>query len=305
MMYNTTHFKGAVLAALCAVTLVACEGGSPAPTSPSAVAGLGGAASNPDGTIVKSTTPAGLAPVNDATSVSLNPTLVAQAAAPRFGGSAFAHRFQVSTSESFDPVVQTGLGSFDTQGIMRYTLPTALTAATKYYWRVRAEIEDQGGPWSPVRAFTTAGTAPTAPTPTTPTTPTGPRTANPAAGQRLPLPDLRGELAKFSNASDSCPGGIQYQNNPWLDRVIDHFRTFDTRWGYNAKPTRGPSQNGGRPVIAAGDEAAYNYGSQADEGTTEVHLVDMLIAHCGPAPSLGWRIFTGEEPGRWTGVGRF
>lgn len=301
-MYNTTHFKGAALAALCAVTLVACEGGSPAPTTPSGVAGLGGAASNPDGTVVKSTTPAGLAPLHDATNVSLTPTLVAQAARPRFGGSAFAHRFQISTSETFDPIVQTGLGSFDSQGIMRWVVPTALATGTKFFWRVRPEVEGQGGPWSEVRAFTTTGTA----TPTARVDQPGEkRTPNPAAGQRLPLPDMRGELAKFSDTSDSCPGGIQYQNNPWLDRVIDHFRTFDTRWGYNAKPTRSPSQNGGRPVVAAGDEAAYNFSSQADEGTTQVHLVDMLISHCGGSPSLGWRVFTGEEPGRWTGAGRF
>lgn len=301
-MMHKTHLKGAALAALCAVTLVACEGGTPAPTSPSAVIGSGGAATNPDGTIVKSTTPSGLAPTHEATNVSLQPTLVAQAAAARFGGSAFAHRFQVSKTETFDEITQTGLGSFDTQGIMRYTVPTPLATGTKYYWRVRAEVEDQGGPWATVRSFTTTGaTANPTPTPTT----GGNRTPNPAAGQRLPLPNLQSELAKFSNTSDSCPGGVQYQNNPWLDRVIDHFRTFDTRWGYNAKPTRGPSQNGGRPVTAAGDEAAYNYGSQADEGTTEVHLVDMLISHCGTSPSLGWRVFTGEEPGRWTGVGRF
>ena len=301
MMYQT-QLKGAALAALCAVTLVACEGGTQAPTSPSAVVGSGGAASNPDGTIVKSTIPAGLSPIHDSTGISLQPTLVAQAATPRFGGAAFAHRFQVSTTETFETITQSGLGSFDTQGIMRYTLPAPLTTGTKYYWRVRPEAEDQGGPWSPVRAFTTTGAA----TPTArPDQPGEKRTPNPPAGQRLPLPNMFSELQKFSNTSDSCPGGIQYQNNPWLDRVIDHFRTFDTRWGYNAKPTRGPSQNGGRPVVAAGDEGAYNFGSQSDEGTTEVHLVDMLISHCGGSPSLGWRVFTGEEPGRWTGVGRF
>lgn len=301
-MTYKSHLTGAAYAALCAVTLVACEGGTPAPTSPSAVIGSGGAASNPDGTVVKATTPAGLSPIHDSTNVSLTPILVAQASAPRFGGSAFAHRFQVSLTETFDEITVTGLGSFDSQGIMRFTVPTALATGKKYFWRVRAEVEDLGGPWSPVRAFTTTGTA--APTPR-PDQPGEVRTPNPPAGQRLPLPDMRGELAKFSNTSDSCPLGVQYVNNPWLDRVIDHFRTFDTRWGYNAKPTRSPSQNGGRPVVAAGDEGAYNYGSLADEGTTEVHLVDMLISHCGGSPSLGWRVFTGEEPGRWTGAGRF
>ena len=63
--------------------------------------------------------------------------------------------------------------------------------------------------------------------------------------------------------------------------------------------------NNGVPVIAAGDEAAYHYGAGPDQGSFDVHLVDMLIGHCGDCPSLTWRVFTGEEPGFWTGAGRF
>jgi len=119
------------------------------------------------------------------------------------------------------------------------------------------------------------------------------------------LPDMTGVLAQFSNASDSCPRGIKYVNNPWQDRVIDAFRQVDLRWGYNAKPTRTAADNGGVPVVAAGDEAAYHWGDGTREGSTEVHLVDLLTNHCGPTPTIGWRVFTGEEPGRWTGAGRF
>ncbi|MFA5911671.1 MAG: hypothetical protein WC815_23075 [Vicinamibacterales bacterium] len=299
MTYNT-HLKGAALAAVCAVTLVACEGGMPAPTSPSAVVGSGGAA-NADGTIVKATTPAGLAPTADATGVSLTPTLVAQPGVGRFQTRSLAHRFQISTSDTFDPITQSGIGALDSQGIMRFVVPTALTTGTKYYWRLRVEVDDQPGSWSATRAFTTTGTV--APT-VRPDVPGEKRTPNPAAGQRLPLPDMRGELAKFNNASESCPRGLKYVNNPWQDRVIDHFRTFDTRWGYNAKPTKTAADNNGVAVVAAGDEAAYNYSSDTDQGTTQVHLVDMLVQHCG-TPTVGWRVFTGEEPGRWTGAGRF
>jgi len=35
-----------------------------------------------------------------------------------------------------------------------------------------------------------------------------------------------------------------------------------------------------------------------------VYLVDMLLSHCG-SPQLTWRVFTGEEPGFWSGAGRF
>ncbi len=303
-MTHSTHMKGAALAALCAFTFVACEGGAAAPTSPSATIGAGGAASNPDGTIVKATTPVGLVPLNDATAIGLTPTLSAQAGVGRFQTAtplpALAHRFQISTSDTFDPITQAGMGIQDSQGIIRFVVPAALTAGTKYFWRVRVELEDQPGTWSGTRAFTTTGTVAAVPVPTDPN---AKRTPNPPAGQSLPLPDMRTELSRFNNASDSCPLGVKYVNNPWQDRVVDHFRTFDTRWGYNAKPTRSPADNGGRAVVAAGDELAYNYSSDPDEGTTQVHLVDILVQHCG-TPTVGWRVFTGEEQGRWTGAGR-
>lgn len=119
------------------------------------------------------------------------------------------------------------------------------------------------------------------------------------------LPNMQGVLAQFANASDSCPRGIKYVNNPWQDRVIDAFRQQDLRWGYNGKPTRTAADNGGVPVVAAGDEAAYHWGDGTRERSTEVHLVDLLVGHCGPTPTIGWRVFTGEEPGFWTGAGRF
>jgi len=301
MTYHT-HLKGAALAAICAVTLVACEGGMPAPTSPSAIGGSGGAASNPDGTTVKATTPVGLAPANNSTGVGLTPTLSAQPGSGKYATAALPHRFQVSTSDSFEPLGQSGLGSYDAQGVVRFTVPAALTAGTRYYWRVRPEAQDQPGSWSAATAFTTTGTV--VPPPRA-DVPGEKRAPNPAAGQRLSLPDMRGELARFNNASDSCPRGLKYVTNPWQNRVIDHFRTFDTRWGYNAKPTRTAADNNGVAVVAAGDEAAYNPTSLADEGNTSPLLVDLLVQHCGAAPVVGWRVFTGEEPGRWTGAGRF
>src|SRR4029079_11838351 len=148
--------------------------------------------------------------------------------------------------------------------------------------------------------------APNSPSsPTGPTTSTGPRTPDPAPGVRLPLPDMRGTLAQFADASQSCPRGLKYVNNPWQDKVIDAFRQVDTRWGYNGKPTRTAADNNGVPVVAAGDEAAYPCGAVVDQGSRDVHLVDMLLSHCGSAPTLTWRVFTGEEPGFWTGAGRF
>ncbi|HTV00697.1 MAG TPA: Ig-like domain-containing protein [Luteitalea sp.] len=136
------------------------------------------------------------------------------------------------------------------------------------------------------------------------------RAADPAPGQRLPMPDIRAFVAEASAArpdliGQSCPGNIKYVTNPWLDYIVDKLREVDTRWGYNAKPTRSAGDNGGQPVVAAGDEVAYHYSAGPDEGSTEVYLVDVLEGHCGPTPRVTYRVFTGEEPGRWTGARRF
>ena len=135
------------------------------------------------------------------------------------------------------------------------------------------------------------------------------RTPDPIAGQRLPLPDVQGFIERTAAArsdllAQSCPTGFKYVNNPWLDYIVDTLRTLDTRWGYNGKPNRGPGDNGGMPVVAAGDEIAYHYGAGPDQGSRDVYLIDILVAHCGTNPFVTFRHFTGEEPGFWTGAGR-
>ena len=135
------------------------------------------------------------------------------------------------------------------------------------------------------------------------------RAPDPAAGQRAPLPDVQGFIAQANAArpellAQSCNRGLKYVTNPWLDYIVDRLRTLDTRWGYNGKPNRSAADNSGVPVVAAGDEISYHFGPGPDEGSPDVYLIDILIGHCG-TPVLGYRIFTGEEPGRWTGAGRF
>jgi hypothetical protein len=247
--------------------------------------------------------------LNEQQNVSQTAALAARAATIRFDlpqTQALTHRFQVADSESFATILSEGAGSIDETGIVRFTVAPSLPLDKRVVWRVRAEYQDAVGPWSNVLAFRTVkGTTSTSPTPSNPTPNTNlPRPADPPAGTRLPMPDMRATLARFADASDSCPRGLKYVNNPWQDRVIDAFRQIDSRWGYNAKPTRTAADNSGVPVIAAGDEAAYHWVGGPDEGATDVGLVDMLGGHCG-SPTLTWRIFTGEEPGRWTGAGRF
>ena len=287
---------------LCAVVTVACEGGMRSPVSPSAVAGSASAL-NADGSNLKASSPLAISPLFEATNITTTPVLAARAGAGRYERATLSQRFQVS-ADDFATIVAEGMGGVDASGVARFTVDPALTASKRYVWRVRAELNDAVGPWSNVMAFTTAGAGTTPQAPTGPTA-SGPRTPDPAPGVRLPLPDMRGTLARFGDARDSCTRGVKYVNNPWQDRVIDAFRQVDTRWGYNGKPTRTAADNNGIPVVAAGDEAAYHYSAGPDQGSTAVHLVDMLTGHCGDAPTLTWRVFTGEEPGFWTGAGRF
>lgn len=288
---------------VCAVVASGCENAMRSPVSPSAV-NVSVSALNSDGSNLKASAPLAISPVFEATSISVTPTLAARAGAGRYGTVVLAQRFQVADSEAFSNILSSGIGETDASGVTRYKVEPALAANKRVLWRVRAELGDAVGPWSNVMAFTTAGSA-AATVPTGGPTSSGPRPADPPPGVRLPLPDMRGVLAQFSDARQSCPLGLKYLNNPWQDRVIDAFRAIDSRWGYNGKPTRQAVHNGGRPVVAAGDEAAYHYSGGPDQGSPEVHLVDMLLDHCGANPTLTWRVFTGEEPGFWTGAGRF
>ena len=289
--------------------MAACSTPPGGPTSPSASAGSGAAAA--DGSTLKVAGPRLVAPSNGA-NVTATPLLVVEPISARFTPFVVTTaRFQVSQSNSFNGLSDEGTATAPANGLITYRVQRAQPAGTRIYWRARAEFDGAFGPWSATGEFVVPATTPT-PTPGTN------RTPNPPPGQQLPLPNMAAQIAQWTAErpdlfpSQQCPLGVKYVNNPWQDYIIDRLRQIDTRWGYNAKPTQTPANNGGRPVVAAGDEILYNWGPNPDEGNTaQVYAVDILIAHCGDksvppvAPTLTWRVFTGEEPVRWTGAGRF
>ena len=139
------------------------------------------------------------------------------------------------------------------------------------------------------------------------------RVPDPDPGTVLAMPDIGALVERLANQfpptlNNSCPSGRKYEPNPWLDFMVAQLRTYDTRFGYNAKPTRGPADNDGFPVIAAGDEIAYFRGTGVAEGSAEVYAIDILFNHCdilrGGAPALTYRDIA-PEPAKWTGAGRF
>jgi hypothetical protein len=128
----------------------------------------------------------------------------------------------------------------------------------------------------------------------------------------VPLPDFSGLVARIAAErpdlllpNGQCPTGRKYETNPFINFMVDRLREYDRRIGYNGKPVKTPADNNGFPVIAAGDEIAYFFGSGNPEGSPNTYLIDILFNHCGDRPEITWRHFTGEEPGIWTGAGRF
>ena len=297
--------RPAVFSAFCALTLAACEGGLSTPVSPSAAADVSSAL-NADGSNLKATAPNGVFPLADATGIPVEAILTVQAAKGNYLVTNFAHRFEVADADNFGTILSSGMGSIDSQGLIRYFTP-ALPANKKVFWRSRAERDDKYGPWSQVMAFTTVGPPTTPTTPTTPADPNapavGPRPNDPPPGTRLPLPNARpfiDAMASQLGTLSSCPFGRKYSSNPWLDKLVDNLRAADARWGYNGKPTKVPSENNGFPVTCAGDEIAYHYGAGDSLNSPNVYLIDVLGGHCGSTPATTYRDFTGEEPGFWT-----
>lgn len=177
---------------------------------------------------------------------------------------------------------------------------------TTYFWRV---AQSDGQYWSPFSAlveFRTAAPAPVAPTPLpnpgggAGLVGPGGRTPNPGPGGKLPLPNMfhvvQQVAAEYPAAlANSC----QSHGGTWefMDRLVDRLRTWDSRWGYNWK--RGVTGDPSHDVVD------YNWGNNADEGTSDVYIIDVIVGHCGSSPAPTWIDVTPLGVGRWTGRGRF
>jgi hypothetical protein len=130
--------------------------------------------------------------------------------------------------------------------------------------------------------------------------PPGPRTPNPPPGQRLPLPNgasvinqLAAERRDLLLQSCHEHGG----NNRFMFEAVRRLRAIDNRWGLNWK-------RGNRGDLSQ-DIVNYNYGSDSDEDTTSVYIIDIIGGHCGPNPGPAWidqtqATIDGGTIGRWT-----
>jgi hypothetical protein len=141
-----------------AVSLAACSGSSQSPTSPSSVDGTDTAA-NPDGSTLKVTAPALVTPIDGVKIDTRRPTFAWANAAGRFSATALAYRLELFDAAGNFIDARTVPG---TENVTSFVADVDLGYATDFHWRVRAELDNQPGPYSAMGAFRT----PDAPPPT-------------------------------------------------------------------------------------------------------------------------------------------
>lgn len=129
----------------------ACAQNPESPVSPSAAAG--DSAANPDGSTLKVTAPAPAGPEDGSRTDTLRPTVSFRNSSGRYTNVPLSYRVQV-----FDVngavIAELGVPQ-DPSGTTSLTAETDLAYDTEYRWRVRAEYQGEGGPWSPIWSFKT------------------------------------------------------------------------------------------------------------------------------------------------------
>ncbi len=223
------------------------------------------------------------------------------------GTSGVGYRFEVARNGDFSQMVAVVTVPVNGSGSTTMTLGE-LPYKTTFYWRVRGSDGATESTYSNTLQFITVDApAPPPPPPGGGGVPGGvPVGSGGRAAPGGPLPGYgAGVVSAVARAN---PGALQNScqdsGGSWqfMDQVVDTLRTYDTRWGYNGK--RGNSNDPSKDVIT------YNYGSGADEGSTQVYIIDVIGGHCGSTPSAGWNDVTAVTInsgtiGRWISRSRF
>lgn len=129
----------------------ACAQNPATPVSPSAADGA--TAANPDGSTLKVTAPTLVSPADGERVESVRPAVVFTNSTGRFGAATFSYRLQVFDAAGV-PIAEFVVPQ-DASGQTTFTATADQPYDTEFRWRVRAELDGQTGPWSPVSSFRT------------------------------------------------------------------------------------------------------------------------------------------------------
>lgn len=186
-MFRPTNFA---LIALCAFTLAACSGTPQNVLSPTAT-DAGSTALNPDGSNLKVSAPSNLAPGGGAVVDSVRPTLTFSPGTARHTSAAFDHELQIVNAN--DQLVYTSGSASSPHG-----LSADLSYSDNFWWRVRARLGDQFGPWSEWAQFRTPD----------------PPTAGPIPAGSLPFP-IPAECGPGGPSDRSACAAAMTRVSPW------------------------------------------------------------------------------------------
>ena len=221
------------------------------------------------------------------------------------GTTGAVYRFEISQAGDFSTMVAVVTAVPNGSGSTIVSIGE-LPYKTTYYWRVRGSDGSKESPYSNTQSFTTAD-PPAAPPGGGGGVPGGvAKGPGGRAPDNGPLPDYGYNVVRAVAAANpaALQNSCQDSGGSWqfMDQVVDTLRTYDTRWGYNGK--RGNVNDPSKDIVD------YHYGGGADQGSSDVYIIDIIGGHCGATPSVGWNDVTqitlsSGTIGRWTSRGRF
>jgi hypothetical protein len=281
-MFRPTKFA---LAALCSVTLVACSSSPETMLSPTGVEG-GSASLNADGSTLKVSAPSNLSPGGSAAINTVRPTLTFNAASGRYQSAALDHELQIVNAN--DQVVYSSRSASSP-----HTVPTDLSYADNFWWRVRARIGDEFGPWSDYAQFRT-------PDPPAFTSSGG------GGGGSLPFP-VPAECGPFGGGNRfACASAVAELSAEWArcrrgDGLGCHRFTRQVGWAlaqFDPNWTLIQAQPGGHACscnsCGPSDGTMFREDTVVYAGRT---VYDMITGAGGPSPGLTWSSVPGPRAG--------
>jgi hypothetical protein len=270
----------------CAVGIAACSGTPQTLLSPSAVSPTT-AFANPDGSTIKVTAPSGLNP-DGGTINTTRPVLAFVNPVGRFIQIGYAYDIEVQNANG--TIVYSRIAG-ESPGSSSHAMEIDLPRSDNYFWRVRARLGQDVGPWSSFATFRTPD-------------PVGPPPPLPGAGLPFAIPGSCGPgdpgnriacaaaMASLSSEWSACAGGRGVACHRFTRQVAYALSQSDPDW---------------KLIVASpGGHACDCLGCGPSDGTmfredTVVYrgnrVFDMIVGAGGPSPSLNWSEVPGPRSG--------
>jgi hypothetical protein len=271
---------------VCALTIAACSGSPQTTLSPSAVEPVATFV-NPDGSTLKVGKPRDLGPNGGAVD-SPRPTLSFTNAIARFQQVGFAYDIEIQDANGgivYSRVIGEAANSTS------HTVEIDLANSATFWWRVRARLGDQVGPFADFATFRTP--AASAPTPG----PGGPGLPFPIPAECGPFgPDNRfacaAAVAARSVEWQGCAGGRAISCHRFVRQVVYALAQSDANWKSIVASPGGHACNCGG--CGASDGTMFREDTTVYAGS---RVFDMIAGAGGPSPSLQWSGVPGPRPG--------